>query len=408
MFKELLAIALKQISSGKGRSFLTVLGILIGIMTIILITTVLESYSKSITEDISDLGSNTFQLQRDDNNGGFNRRKREYRPPINRHVRDFIYEHCPSVKIVGAEYWDYGKVIQFRDKKTNPSVQVMGGTPEFAPNNSFNIADGRNLTPDDISSARNVVILAFDVVDKIFPTNLNPIGQMVKVDGFPFKVIGLFNKKKEVTFGGTKNNLVGIPITTFARMYGEANRSTNVTIQAKSTESFDAAMDEVIGAVRQYRRVPPGKENNFYIYSNDTFIRQFSETADVIKLIAFIIGLIALIVGAIGVMNIMLVSVTERTREIGVRKALGARRSTILWQFLFEAVVLSVIGAVLGIILGVGIGSYFAVALGLPVVVPMKYLLLGVVGTSAIGIIAGLYPAWKASRQDPIDALRYE
>ena len=377
-------------------------------MTIILITTVLESYSKSISDDISDLGANTFQLQRNDNQGGFNRRNREYRPPVKRQIREFIYENCPSVKLVGAEYWDFGAVIQFRDEKTNPNVQLMGGTPEFAPNNSFNIAQGRNLTEDDVSSARKVVVLATDIVEKIFPQNLDPIGQTVKIDGHPFLVIGLFHQKKSVTFGGSKNNLVGIPITTYAKIKGETNRSTNVTIQAVSSALFDEAMEEVIGAARQYRQVPPDKPNNFYIFSNDTNIARFEEVADVIKLIAFVIGLIALIVGAIGVMNVMLVSVTERTREIGVRKALGARKSNILWQFLLEAVVLSVIGAFFGILLGVGFGSYFSVLLGLPIVIPMNYLILGVVGTSVIGIVAGLYPAWKASRLDPIEALRYE
>jgi putative ABC transport system permease protein len=191
-------------------------------------------------------------------------------------------------------------------------------------------------------------------------------------------------------------------------MYGEANRSANITIQAVSAADFKEAIEEVIAAARRYRKVPPKEKNNFYIYSNETVVQNFAEIADIIKLVAFVIGLISLVVGAIGVMNIMLVSVTERTKEIGIRKALGARRSNILFQFLNEAVILSVIGAILGIIFGVGLGVIFSILLSLPVVIPFFYLVLGVVGTSLIGIIAGLYPAWKASRLNPIDALRYE
>jgi putative ABC transport system permease protein len=407
MLRELLAIALGQISAGKGRSFLTVLGILIGIATIILITTVLESYSRSITEDLSDLGANTFQLQRYEG-GGFNRRERDFRPPVKREIRDFLYEQCPSVLLVGAEYWHFGAVIQFRDEKTNPNVQVMGGTPEFAPNNAFNIAAGRNLSEDDVRSASRVVVLATDVLEEIFPGSIDPLGQEVRIDGHTFTVIGQFHEKKAVTFGGSKNNLVGIPITTFAKLYGESNRSTNVTIQARSAARFAQAMEEVIGAARLFRKVPPGEENNFYIYSNDTVVAQFSETADMIKLIALAIGIIALIVGAVGVMNIMLVSVTERTREIGVRKALGAKRSLILSQFLLEAVLLSISGAILGIITGILLGVLSTIQLGLQVVIPVNYIIAGVFGTSLIGILAGIYPAWKASSLDPISALRYE
>jgi putative ABC transport system permease protein len=407
MFRELLKIALSQIAAGKGRSFLTILGIKIGIMTVILITTVLESYSFSITQDLSDLGTNVFQLQRYEN-GGFNRREREYRPPIAYESRFVIYEQCPSVRLVGAEYWSFGKEIRYKDSHTNPNVQLVGTTPEFTPNNAFTIGAGRDLTEDDLNSGRNVIVLGDDIVKKIFPKNISPVGQMVKMDGHPFRVIGLFQKKKEMTFGGTKNNLMAIPITTYAKLYGSANRTANVTIQANSTEEFDAAIEEVIGAIRAHRKVEPGKENNFYIYSNETVVGQFNETATMIKLIALVIGLISLLVGAIGVMNIMLVSVTERTKEIGIRKALGATKLSILAQFLFEAVILAVIGAILGILLGIFLGSLFTAQLNMSVVIPYTYLVMAVVVTSLIGIVAGIYPAWMASRQDPIDALRYE
>jgi len=230
MIRELISLALNQISAAKGRSFLTILGILIGIMTIILITTVLESYSASINEGISDLGVNTFQLQRNENTRG-PRRERKYRPPVNRYIREYIYENCPSVKLVGSEYWGNSKVLQFMSEKTNPNIQVCGGTSEFTPNNAFELYAGRDINEDDVRSARNVIILGWDIVEKIFPANLDPIGQMVKFDGHRFKVIGIFQKKKSA-FGGSKNNLVIIPIGTFAKLYGEYNRSTNVTVQA--------------------------------------------------------------------------------------------------------------------------------------------------------------------------------
>lgn len=404
---ELIKTALQQLKANRLRSVLTTLGIVIGIGAVILIVSVLEGFRRAIEADLNVLGANTFQVQRYDPNAGFSgHRRREQRKILKKELADAVRERAPSVKFVGAENWEFGQVIGYKGEKTNPNVNVSGGTPEFTINNGYFISDGRFLNDRDVRIHANVVILGMDVVDKLFPHE-DPLDKIVKINGKKFTIIGIYEAQGTSTFGEARDNLVTIPLTTWEDMYGK-NDSVNLTVMANSAEVFSEAQEEVIGILRKERKVPPGKENDFAIFSNDTLIDSFNNIAVKIQLGGIALGIISLLVGGIGVMNIMLVSVTERTREIGIRKATGARRVDILKQFLLEAITLCLLGGVLGLGLAAGAVGLIALLASLPMAIPLWVVIAAIIVVFLIGISSGFYPAYKAANQNVIDALRYE
>ncbi|RMF61189.1 MAG: FtsX-like permease family protein [Calditrichaeota bacterium] len=405
---ELIRTAFTQIRAHRMRSFLTTLGIVIGIGTVILIVSVLEGFRSSIEHDLNVLGANTFQVQRYDfSNQGFEEAgRRQYRKRLTRDLADAIRENCASVKLVGAENWKHGQVIAYKGEKTNPNISVGGATPEFALTNGYFIAEGRFLTSQDVHLHRKVVILGMDVVDKLFPLQ-EPLGREVRIAGQKFRVVGVFDRQGSSTFGQSRDDLVVIPITTWEELFGK-NHSVNITVMAKSPELYETAQAEVIGILRKKRKVPPGEENDFFIFSNETLVESFNNIAQKIQLAGIGIGIISLIVGGIGVMNIMLVSVTERTREIGIRKAVGAREQDILKQFLMEAITLCLVGGILGFLVGIGLAAIISVLAKFPMAVPLWSIVASLVVTTLIGLASGLYPARKAARLQPIETLRYE
>lgn len=406
---ENLYIALEQIRSGKLRTFLTTLGITIGVGTVIFIVAVLEGYNSNMTAELNVLGANTFQVQRNDQFGNVQvgeGQKRKYRKKISIGIAQAIRQNCDLVEAAGAEVWEFGKSVAFQDKKTNPNLHVAGAEPEFFVNNGYFIERGRGLTDEDIALNRRVAVLGMDAVEILFPFE-DPLGKNVRLSGSRFQVIGVLEKMGNSTFGQSRDNRVAIPISTFQDLFGK-NRSANITVRVKEGADFEEAKTQVIGVVRAARKVKPGEENDFAIFSNDTLVDSFNNIARQIKLVAVLLGMVSLLVGSIGVMNIMLVTVTERTREIGIRKAVGARKGIILLQFLSEAVVLSVIGGLIGLILGFGLAALVGLTLKIPFVVPLWVVLSSLIVTSVVGVAAGLYPASRAARMDPINALRYE
>ncbi len=406
--RENLEIALQQLVSSKMRAALTTLGITIGIATVIFVVSILEGYEKSISSDLSMLGANVFQVEKYDRNAGIQvgHRSRDFRKNLEFEYSEEIREHCPSVKYVGAEVWNYNISFRYRDKKTNPTFLLAGGEPEYFYNNAEPISSGRILTRNDIASNARVIVLGVDIVNELFPYE-DPLGKYIKVAGTKFKVVGVFEDMPARTFGQSRNNKAVIPITTFEDIFG-SYRSVFLTVMARDAAHLDDAMEEVTGVLRRLRKVPPGKENDFNVWSNDSLVESFTNSAKQIQLVAVMIGMISLLVGSIGVMNIMLVTVTERTREIGIRKAIGANRRVILMQFLNESVILSLIGGVIGILLGFGLSFAVSAAFDLEFAVPMWAVISAVLVTSVAGLAAGLYPAAKASKLDPVEALRYE
>jgi putative ABC transport system permease protein len=411
---DILSMSAGAIVANKLRSALTLVGIVAGVASIIAVMTGLSVVQETLEREMSVLGAQVFQVQKWPA-GGFasdaDRRRAMRRPPITVAHADAIREHVENVDLVGCELWDFGFVVKYRGESTNPNVSICGGTPEYPPNNTHFVGIGRNLSPSDIRGARRVVVIGYAIGQKLFPFT-DPIGKVILVDNRKYEVIGVFDEKKSA-FGGNFDNYVLMPITTFTHTYGLVDRngfprSVNVTVRAKTPELTNDAIAETRQLLRRLRGVGPAEPDNFDVFTSESLITQFNRMSAGVKLAAFVIGIIALVVAGIGIMNIMLVAVTERTREIGIRKALGARRGSILRQFLAEAVILCNIGGVLGVAAGFGLGNLVAVFTHFKANVPMEWAVIGLLFCSAVGIAFGLLPAIRAARLDPVEALRYE
>jgi putative ABC transport system permease protein len=405
---ENLYVAWNQLKSSKLRSILTTLGITIGIATVIFIVSILEGYNQNITKELNMLGANVFQVEKYDRNAGIQvgHQRREVRKDLKKEYSSEIRERCDAVKFVGAEVWYYNISYSYKDKRTNPSFFLAGGEPEFFDNNAEPIGRGRGIIRSDVNSNARVVVIGQDIVEELFPYE-DPIGKYIKISGTKFKVIGTIDRMGTSTFGQSRDNRAVIPITTYEDIFG-SHRSVYLTVQSIDIEHLEEAKSQVIGVLRQIRKIPPGKENDFAIWSNESLVESFQNTAGMIQLGAALIGMISLLVGSIGVMNIMLVTVTERTREIGVRKAVGAKRSTILVQFLNESIFLSLIGGAIGLFGGLLLALIVSSSFNIPFAIPMWAIFAALIVTSIVGLFAGIYPAAKASKLDPIEALRYE
>jgi len=401
-----LKIAVESIISQKLRSSLTLLGVVIGVMTIIATMSVIRGLQKMIEDEIlSGLSAGVFQVQKYDAEIEDGPRHREFRPDIGMREVRAIEENVPLAKVVAPEVWKWLITVKYKNEATNPNIVVAGGIPGFAPNNGYMVEEGRFITDQDVHFARPVVVLANGVAEKLFPFR-SPLGEFVTINGKRAQVIGIFEKRGSMFNDNADFNCV-IPLTTFTNWWGK-ERSWNITIQVADPARIEEAIEQTRAAVRGARGLKPGEPNNFGIYHSNQLVDSFNQLTNGIRIAAFGIASIALLVAGVGIMNIMSVTVTERTREIGVRKALGARRSSILGQFLIEAVILTEIGAFFGVIIGIGSAYLLGNAANLPVAVPAWSIVVGIIFCTVIGLVFGTWPAWKASRLDPIDALRYE
>jgi len=409
-----LVMSLKAILSNKLRSTLTLVGIVAGVASIIAVMTGISVVQSTMEKEMSVLGTQVFQVQKWPA-GGFGgveaHRKAMKRPPITMENAQAIREQVKSVDLVGCELWDFGFVAQYKDQKTNPNVNICGGTPEYAPNNTHYVGLGRNISQMDVQSGRNVAVIGHAIAEKLFEF-IDPIGKVIRLDGRKYEVVGVFDEKKSA-FGGGFDNYVLVPITTYVGIYGLTSRdgfprSVNITVRAKTPALIRDAIEETRQVMRRERGVKPNEEDNFDFFSSESLITQFNQLTAGVKIAAFVIGIIALVVAGIGIMNIMLVSVTERTKEIGIRKSLGAKPRQILAQFLLEAVILCNIGGAVGVLAGFGLGNVVTVFTSFDVNVPVHWAFIGLAFCSLVGISFGLLPAIRASRLNPIDALRYE
>jgi len=406
---QIVLVSLNSLKSNKLRAALTIMGVVVGIFSIIVIMTIITMLQNSIEGGVSQLSKNTFQIQKFPiMMGGGPNARRKFRNRKDITITDYyrLEELLKGAKYMGAEQWQSGKVIKYKNLETNPNISIAGETTGGIKTNDWQVEYGRTINEQDVMYSKNVCLIGNDVIEKLFP-NMNPIGQTIKVDNYPLQVIGLLEQQSQM-FGGSRDSRVVMPITTFQSIYGRRSRSVNIMIQSESKENYEQVIQSAIGYMRTIRKVKPGEENDFDIFSNESLITQINVMTSGIKIGALVISVIALLAAGVGIMNIMLVSVTERTKEIGIRKAVGAKKSNILTQFLIEAIVLCLIGGFLGILLGVGVGNLAGSFLNAQSAIPYNWVMIGLTLCVLVGVIFGTYPAYKASNLDPIEALRYE
>jgi putative ABC transport system permease protein len=405
---DLFILAIGSLGSNKLRTILTILGVSIGVFSVIGVMTGLTAVKTNINEGLNFLEASVFQIKREPSMQFFGKKSNwRKRPKINPQQADQFKEAMEEEGIpVTLIANDGGERIQYKNKKTSPRVTVIGTNENYLITNKFELEYGRNLTKGDLAFNRPVVVIGKEIEQELFPIE-NPMGKRVLVEDDWYEVIGILKEKGE-RFGSSMDNIVMIPLTKFVEIHWNPWRSMQISVQAPSTIEMVATKDLAVGKMRLARGLEPEEKNDFEISSNDSAQEAFNKIAFVVSIGGLLISSIALLCSGIGIMNIMLVSVTERTREIGIRKSLGARKKDILYQFLIESVFLSEMGALLGIILGLAAGNIFAFQMNVSVMIPWGWVFTAVFSCSVIGIGFGLYPAWHAANLKPVDALRYE
>jgi putative ABC transport system permease protein len=406
-FKESILMAVNSLKVNKLRAFLTLLGIIIGVFSIIAVMTAVGVLQNNIEETFNILGSNTFTVQKYPamQFGHGLADKYKNRKDLTLDEGEVVREKCQSASYVALVTGRWGSTMKHNNIESPPTIIVRAVTPEAFFTFNWIVSEGRAISNQDVEYSRDVIVLGKDLVNKLFP-NESPLDKKVRLDGTEFIVIGYCESKGSL-FGMSQDNFCAMPITSYAQKYGKI-RQIGIMVMSKSQEDYQKALEETMSILRIARKVPPGKDNDFEIVSNESLIQQINGITLYFKVGAGIIAGIALLAAGIGIMNIMLVSVTERIKEIGVRKAVGARKTNILTQFLIEAVVVCEFGGIIGIFLGILCGNIAAIIFKIPPVFPYDWALIGLIVCSFIGIIFGVYPAWKAANLDPVESLRYE
>ncbi len=405
-FLDVFRSAWSSLRSNKLRTALTLLGMVIGVFAIITSVTAVKVIDVYFEERMTWLGSSTFTVSR---YPGIQMgpSQREWRPNITFDQVERLERLLSGpLQLSIMEDFDFTSV-RHGGERTDPNIVVLGTDEQFMDNYTYELAYGRSLTAEDVHYARSLVVLGSAVADELFPIG-NAVGQQVEVSGRRFQVIGVLEPKGNF-LGFNMDNRIFSPVTTLFHAYGGANRNiANISIKAPAINYVPAAMDEVIGHFRAIRKVPPGGENNFELETNDSMRSVFEAFTGTLTIGGAGIGLIALFAAGIGIMNIMLVSVTERTREIGIRKSVGAKKRDIMRQFILEAIFLCQIGGLLGILLGVAVGNTVAVYFDISSAIPWLWAVTAVAMVTFVALVFGGYPALKAARLDPIESLRYE
>ena len=402
-------MAIEAIRQNKLRSILTLLGISIGVFSVIGVMTAIRTLESSVNSQLDILGTNTFTINKSPaiqiHGPGGDRKIRQRKNITYAHYEEMKRKAKLPLRVSVLDGTSE-RNIRYKDKSLKKSAELNGADEWALRSINTYLADGRNFTPDDIRFSRNVTILGPDIVDILFPFE-DPLGKAIKIKGIDYTVIGVTERKGQA-FGQSQDYFVLIPISLYIQRFSSKWTSLGIVFEAESADMYEKTMDEAIGLMRVVRKVPVGEENDFSIISNEELMETFAGFTGGIKIFAGSVSVIALLVAGIGIMNIMLVSVTERIKEIGIRKAIGATRRDILTQFLMEAIFLSQFGGVVGVILGIAGGNVVAIVLNVPAVVPMDWAFYGMAVCSLIGIGFGIYPAWRAANLDPIESLRFE
>lgn len=410
--REGITMALAALKANKMRSFLTVLGVLVGVTAVIGMVSIIQGLNNSMARQIESLGSDTIYVTRFKIGVQLGRRSEEERKrkPITFEDAMAVREFCPSVSEVSPQNWGPGSKIIKHGKEEVTFFELIGVMPEYEVVNNNYVAEGRFFTDSDVNYRANVLVLGPDVAEKLFPFT-DPVGKEVLLGGANyspkrFTVIGVMERRPNF-LGESMNNFILLPYWTYMKLYPDEEELLLVA-RPRTPELMSKAIDEITELMRRRRAVPPDKPNDFAVSTQVDLMNVYHQITGAIYLVMVVISSIGLLVGGVGVMNIMLVSVTERTREIGIRKAIGARKRNIIWQFLIEAMTLSGTGGILGIIIGLLLSQLIGAVTPLPASVSLPWVIIGFSVAVSVGLIFGIYPAYRAAKVDPIISLRYE
>lgn len=411
-FSEILSQAFRSVKANALRAILTLIIIAVGITALVGILTSIDALLFTMNDNFSRMGANSFEIRPKgftihSSRGG---RQEKKGPPIDfRQAMEFKERFdFPGANVSVSGWGTSNAVIKYANEKTNPTVFVFGGDDLYLDIEGYDLDLGRNFTHVEQESGTQVAIIGMDIVNDLFKKNaMAAMGKDILIDSRRFTVIGILTSKG-ASMNQSADRRVIIPLVTLRTMYGYADKNYDINASTASALDMDDAISAAIGTMRSVRNLRVKEENDFQIRQSDNLMNILKENTATIRLSTIGIGLITLLGAAIGLMNIMLVSVTERTREIGISKALGATRSNILTQFLAEAVLICQVGGIVGIILGIGLGNVVAMLLDGKFIIPWGWMILGFITCMIVGLVSGLYPALKASRLDPIESLRYE
>ena len=420
-----ISLAFRTVRGNKLRTGITVAIIAFGIMALVGINTAIDAMTQKFTESFASMGANGFTIHyreyrirfggddsetKKEKKGQRKEKKSNNGKPITRDQAESFKNrfNFPS-KIALTLQGSNNSIVSMGDKKTSPNVRINGGDENYIEFNGYSLAAGRNLNAIDVGSGRNVCLIGTDVSKKIFGS-VNPeipLEKIIKINGVPYRVVGTLESKGS-TLGMSWDNVVITSYNNVRRFFNSNNSSFNIQVKVQDVKLLDAAIGEAEGVFRPIRRLATTEEANFMIDKSDAIVNLLMKNLSFITISAVIIGFITLVGAAVGLMNIMLVSVSERTKEIGLIKAIGGRQKSVRRQFLYESIIISLLGAIFGILLGVLLGNVFSLILSTGFVVPWEWLGGGIIICSLVGLGAGLYPSIKASRLNPIEALRYE
>ena len=410
VFREVFWMAMDSLRQHKLRSFLTILGIVIGVMTVIGMVSVIQGLNKSFLAELQSVGSDLIFVTK------YDAVQMGRRSDEERNRKDLTYDdalaierEAPLVKAVAVDIYvsPFDPLeVKYRNAKSDTAM-VLGMNEKWPTVMSLYLPkEGRNITEAELTHSARVAVLGSELADTLFP-GLSPLGKEIRIGPETFTVIAVLNKRGQM-FGQSRDNFVGIPITTLMKYFTYEKENIEIIAAPRTAGTLDETIEQITNVMRQRRKVPYGKPNDFSVFTQDSIVDLYNQITGAAYLVMIVISSIGLLVGGIGVMNIMLVSVKERTREIGIRKAIGARGRDILRQFLIEAIVLTGVGGLLGVLVGFGIALLVRAATPLPAAVSLWSVAIGLAVSVSIGLFFGIFPAQKASRVDPIISLRYE